>query len=344
MSGAVLRVSVIVLALVMTAAMLAPTLAKFISMQMFGSDYFVIAKAMGTLTEISYWPSDPPFAYPPTTKLFLWPLAFFQTTLGYILFTATTAGAFLYLCRNHLSRLELALIPLSFPFINAALIGQPTFLVVALLLLGLTMKDRRWAGLVLAVAGAVKFQLVLFVPLYLIATRDWQALRYGALASLAILMASVSLYGDQSWLMWPGAVGNYAEVIANGEVIRWVITPIGMAIREGLPVWPIAIPCILAAVALPFLKYDDPIEALFGLSLAALLVIPLGCPDNMLGLVPLLARRIARGSIPETVAYSLYFPGLAVLASFAPIGSILLRGSDGWRARFVRVAHVEARG
>lgn len=321
MNGPAPRIAVILLAVVMSASIAVPTVTKFAALNMFGSDYFVIAKAMGEFAEVAYGAAYPPFAYPPTTKLFLWPLEYFQTFAGCAAFTAATAGAFLYLCRKHLSRVELALIPLSFPFINTVLIGQPTFLVVALTLLGLSLKDRRLAGLVFAVAAAIKPQLVALVPVYLIATKDWRAFVFAGGGYALAVMLSISIYSIWSWQAWPAAVANYRDVIVNGEVIRWVVTPIGMAIRQGLPIWPIAVPCLIGAVALPFVRYSDPIEALFGLTLAALLILPLGCPDNMLGLVPLLVRRIASGRPVEALAYSLYIPAASVLASFAALYS-----------------------
>lgn len=316
-----LRAAVILLAVVMSASIAVPTLSKFAALNMFGSDYFVIAKATGEYAEVAYGAANPPFAYPPTTKLFLWPLEYFQTTAGYIAFTTLTAGGFMLACRKYLGRTELALIPLSFPFINTALIGQPTFLVVALMLLGLSLKDRRLAGLVFAVAAATKPQIVALVPLYLLARRDWRAFLFAGGGYALAVMLSISLYSIWSWQEWPAAVANYRDVIVNGEVIRWVVTPIGMATRQGLPVWPVAIPCLIGAVALPFVKYRDPVEALFGLTLAALLILPFGCPDNMLGLVPLLVRRIASGRPVEALAYSLYIPAAAVLASFAALYS-----------------------
>jgi hypothetical protein len=332
--GPVLRASVILLALVMTASMASATVGKFISAEIFGIDYFTIARGMAQSLPDAYRSDGLPFAYPPTAKLFLWPMGLFQGMTAYAAFTGATAAAFLLACRRHLSPVELAMVPLSFAFLNVALCGQTTFLVVALMLAGLTAKDRRWAGVLFAVAAAIKPQLLVAVPIYVIATRDGAAFRWGTATISGLIVLSVAIFGIDPWLALVPTLFKYGDVIISTEGIRWVITPIGMAIREGLPLWSVAIPCILGAAALPFLKYADPIEALFGLTLAALLILPFGMPYEALGLVPLLARRIARGGIPEALPFSMYFPGVAILASFATIGVIYMRG--GRRGRLVR--------
>jgi len=320
-----LRVAVILLAVTMSAFMASPTIATFLRNDIVGVDYFVIAEGLrGTLTE-AYSVTDPPFAYPPTAKLFLWPMALLPTTIGYALFTAATAALLLCASRRHLARSELALILLSFPFLNAALCGQTTFLVAALMLLGLTTKDRRVAGVILAIGAAIKPQLFLFVPLYVLVNRDWDAVRWGAASMLGIVIVSIGMFGIEPWVQFPAALANYGNVIIQNGVIRWVIAPIGMAMREGWPMWPVAIPCALGALALPFLRYCDPIEALFGLTLAALLVLPFAIPYEAVGLVPLLVRRICRGKLVEVLAYSFFWPGIALLASLRTATAIAFK-------------------
>lgn len=310
-----------------SAALSVPTLTKFIELGLFGSDYLIIASNLAKPLSSAYLPSaDAPFAYPPTTTILLWPLGLFQS--AYLAFTSVTAIAFLATCRKTMPPLALALVPLSFPFINVALLGQPTFLVVALAMFGLSARDRRLGGVALAVAAGIKPQLVALVPLYLIAIRDWRAFGWAGGIYGALVLGSVVAFGVEGWRLWPSALANYRNVIAGGDVIRWVITPIGMAQRDGFPVWIAAIYGFGTALALPFIKYRDPVEALFGLTLGALLILPYGCPDNALGLVPLLARNIVSGKLVEVIPFSMIFPRLAILVSLLPIWRMVRYRSD----------------
>lgn len=314
-------------AVIASAALSIATVMKFIELGMFGSDYLIIASNLGKPLSLAYLPdASAPFAYPPTTKLLLWPLSLFQS--GYVAFTLVTATAFLATCRKAMPPLALVLVPLSFPFINVALIGQPTFLVVALTIIGLSKKDRRVGGVALALAAGIKPQLLTLVPFYLLVSRDWRAFVWAGAAYFALVVGSVLAFGYEAWQLWLPALANYRDVIAGGDVMRWVITPIGVAERDGFPVWIAALYCICTALALPFIKYRDPVEALFGLSLGALLVLPYGCPDNALGLVPLLARNIARGKLVEIIPFSMILPKFAILVCLLPIGRIIAKMSD----------------
>jgi hypothetical protein len=127
------------------------------------------------------------------------------------------------------------------------------------------------------------------------------------------------LFGFEVWRLWPATIERYRADILSGEVIRWVISPIGIAERRGFPVWPVALSAGAVALALPFLRYCDPIEALFGLTLAAILIMPYGCPDNMVGLMPLAARNISHGKLVEIIPVALLFPRLTILSCFVPL-------------------------
>ncbi len=283
-----------------------------------GGDYAIIARNLAMPLSIAYLPdATEPFAYPPTTAILLWPLRWMQSQLGYIVFTVAGAACLALICRRYLTPVALFLMLISFPLVNVALLGQPGFLVVALTLAGLAARDRRLAGIAFAVGAGIKPQLLALVPIYLLATRDWRAFMWAGGGYALIVLLSVAAFGLEAWRMWPNTIENYRAIILNGEVIRWVVTPIGMAERSGLTLWPVYIVCGLAALALPLAKYSDPIEALFGVTLAALMILPYGCPDNLLGLMPMAAREIARGRVAPILPFTLWFAPAATFGGIA---------------------------
>lgn len=281
-----------------------------------GVDYYTFVRNVSQPLAVSYAPHPTaPFSYPPTMPLLFWPFA----KLGYLGFTALSVVAFLTVCRKHLPPSALCLAAVSFPVLNVISCGQLTALVIAIALFGLSSTDRRLAGLAFAVAAGLKPQLVAFFPLYLIAIRDWRAFIYAAGGYAGLALASILVFGAPAWVQWFGSIAQYRNVILTGDVLQWVITPIGMAERAGFPVAAVAGISAICALALPFLRYKSPAESLFGLSVASLCVLPYGLAYDALGIVPLSALLIARGNWLPVIPFSLIYPPLTMLTLLGTI-------------------------
>lgn len=293
-------------------------LSAYIGLQMIGGmirenligvDFFTFVRNVQQPLSISYAPvTDAPFAYPPTMPLIFWPVSY----LGFAGFMVLSTIFLLMACRKYLPTIAMIIAGLSLPFANVIVCGQLTALVVSLSLFGLAAQDRRLAGLLFAVAAAFKPQLVAFIPFYLLAIRDWRAFLFAGGGYAVIVFASVLAFGVAAWADWLGSLANYRDVVTTGDVFQWVITPIGMAERAGLPTLPIAFLCAAGAVALAFLPYKSPIEALSGLTVASLLVLPYGLAYDTLGIVPLAALQISRGRWLPIIPYSLIWPIAAI--------------------------------
>jgi hypothetical protein len=276
-----------------------------------GVDYYTFVRNVNQPLVTSYAPhATAPFSYPPTMPLLFWPLS----QMGYLGFTTFSVAAFLLICRQHLSPTASCLAVVAFPMLNVIACGQITSLVTAIALFGLASKDRRVAGWAFAIAAGLKPQLVALFPLYLIATRDWPAFFHAALGYVAIVLASSLVYGPEVWLHWINSLEQYRHVIVTGDVHQWVVTPIGMAERHGLPLVPVLGISIICAIALPFLPYRNPVEALFGLTLGALCILPYGLAYDTLGEVPLLALLISRGKWLAVIPYSMIYPPATILS------------------------------
>lgn len=227
-------------------------------------------------SNFSDWLSAPvsfrPWVYPPTYLLVMLPFGALPFTASYVAFQLASAVLFaaalyFYADRPNARVLVIAAALLGpAAAINAAM-GQNAFLTAALLVGGFRVL-RTCPALGGAILGilTIKPHFWLLVPVALAAEREWKALSWSILSAVGLALASVAVFGVDSWLRWLDlALGSYAdahgkwvelgrmwgesiyaclisagapESLANGAQIAGILVGIGLvygAFRQSLP-------------------------------------------------------------------------------------------------------------
>lgn len=179
-----------------------------------------------------------PFLYPPTWILLLLPLGLLTIDVAFVVFMVVTMGASVIESRRDLvGWLAVATSPAA---VWAVVSGQNSFLLVALLYGGLRFLDRAPAisGILLGML-VYKPQILVLVPIALVASRQWRALSWATATVIVLSLVSLQVFGIDCWIAFlemarhssgPRMVDYVVNVL--GLV---VITPFVSALRIGLP-------------------------------------------------------------------------------------------------------------
>lgn len=198
------------------------------------------------------------YGYPPVAMLLAWPLSWFSFVPALVLW----AGSGVLLCSTLLSRAigwrlaVLAAIGAPASFLNL-LSGQNGYFTAALFAGGLMLLERRpfMAGLLLGTL-CYKPQLGLLLPVALVAGGQWRAVAAAALAVAALCLATLALYGADTWLaffhqlafqrhlmeagrsFWPRMPTVFAALRLLGapDTVAWGVQSLS-ALLAGIAVW-----------------------------------------------------------------------------------------------------------
>lgn len=317
-------------------------------------DFAAVTRAQGWLLPNFHWMR--PYAYPPTALLALAPFGALPFWPALALWTALSFGVFLA-AGQRLVRdqriLALALMILSPAVVLAALAGQTVVLAAGLAALAVAELERRpWlAGVLLALAAALKPQAALLAPVALIACGGFETLAAAALAGAALVAASVVCFGFARWPEWLASLAPFQAVVESiPRLMPGVITPYGAAHELGLTgaaalCWRAAFGLIgLGLVWRVFAKDRDPATRLAALGAGSLLVAPYAMHyDGTLLVIPavVLALRLdgpgwVRRLLALCVVCEVTVPdlGLAAVTAFAALAC--------WELRPIRMGGREA--
>lgn len=180
------------------------------------------------------------FFYPPVFLLLCRAVAALPYMLAFVVFEALTLALFLLTIRAVLAERGWAwTIPvLASPAVFWTLgLGQNSFLTAALFGAATVLLDRRpvLAGLLFGVL-CYKPHFGLLVPLALASGRHWRAFAAAACAVLALCLASLLLFGWETWQAYLTAFAASPELYAAGRAAKFSgqITPFGAAVQLGL--------------------------------------------------------------------------------------------------------------
>lgn len=150
----------------------------------------------------------PAFDYPPTFLLILLPFGALSFALSYALAQLLSFSGLVWALRRYAGRTR------QFWFFLASLLacpaagnnvmsGQNVFLVAALFVAGFGVLDVQplLAGAVIGLAS-FKPQMVLMVPFALVGARNWRALAGAASSALFLALASLLVFGWETWEQW----------------------------------------------------------------------------------------------------------------------------------------------
>ena len=161
-----------------------------------------------------HWLSEPlvyrPWFYPPGLLIILLPFGALGFVASYFAFqlasAALLAGALCYRSENQSAAPWVAAAAVLCPAASSNfLLGQCSFLIAGLLVLGFRLLPRRplLAGAVLGLVS-IKPQFGLMVPVALLAMREWRSFAGVAASALALVAISALMFGPELWVWWIG--------------------------------------------------------------------------------------------------------------------------------------------
>lgn len=149
------------------------------------------------------------FPYAPPFLLLIVPLAWVTLSAGYLLWLGLAASAIVVSLRR-LSAPLVLMVPVVFP---AAIVGQTSLFMAACLFGAATLTKRPWlAGVLLAVAACIKPQVGVFIPLVLLASRQWAVIAWAAGVAAALCALSTLIYGPGIWGDWLHSLPEWLRV------------------------------------------------------------------------------------------------------------------------------------
>ena len=149
------------------------------------------------------------FPYPPTFLFLTLPLAWVSLSAGYLGWIALSASSLVASLRRLAAPVVLA-VPAVF---MAGIVGQTSLFMGALLFAGATLPKRPvLAGVLFGVAACIKPQVLVLVPLVLLAAGQWRTLASAAASGLILCLAASLVYGPGAWLDWLTSLPAFLQI------------------------------------------------------------------------------------------------------------------------------------
>lgn len=200
----------------------------------------------------------------------------------------------------------------TYPFLHNLIVGQVSLFVIALALCD-HLLPRRWQGLLVGLAGAIKLTPLVFLPYYLL-TRQWRqaAVCGGTFAAatglaLAVLPGpSVAYWTDKLWQT--GRVGR-----TDSTVNKSLLGTLARQLPDGAPVTLVWLGVAAAVAALAYwraaqhLRDGDLLSATLAVGALSVAVSPISWPHHQLWLVLAAAwYLLQRGPLPVALGAVLF--------------------------------------
>jgi hypothetical protein len=304
------------------------------------------------ITQLQGWPLGPyslrPFIYPPSALFLFVPFAILPYWLDYGLWVLATGGLFLWAGRKAGSPWWLMLTP---PVVLVMFCGQVTLLIGGLVIGGLALLPRRplLAGVMFGVAAAVKPQLLVLVPVALLAEGRWRTLVAAGATGAALVAASVIVWGVEPWFAWLSALQRFqALIFPEPRMIAALITPYGFLLGHGLSgAWAF----LLAPLAIwlawsTFRRTTDVADRSLAIFAGALLVSPYAMNYEAALFAPAVAAYLSRTDdrrwlavVVAGVVCLCALPHYSVFSILAALVLLALRGGPMRAAYSAKIAH-----
>lgn len=278
-----------------------------------------------------------PFLYPPSSLPIFFPFGLLPFWWAYALWTALSVALFWSAARQITDRAWLAFI--APPVVFSIYLGQTALMTGAAIMFAVVHLPKRplLAGLCFGIAGALKPQAVLVVPIVLISGRHWKAFGAAAFAWALFAVPTIRMWPDWSEVVraFPAILDHYYPKIAVG----YSAAPAYFAKAAGLPPLPFQIAGIVLGVvlALAAFRTDDIRVRIVGLVTGSLLVAPYAMGYEMAAMVPaylsLLREGRARSVVVALPAFCITV--LALVPALVVSGVALLWSPHGNRRETV---------
>jgi len=276
------------------------------------------------------------FVNPPSSLSVFLPFSLGGVWLGFALWLTVTGGLFLAAGMKAGAPWWFILLP---PVGLSAMVGQATLLMGALVIGGLTFQRTRpiVAGILYGIAVGIKPQLVVLVPIALLAERRWITLVVSALVATAVAATSAAMLGVSAWLDWFSVMREFqSSVLSDPDILRGDIAPFALIRQTGhdaVLAWafvPIGIALVWTVFRGPT-STADRILAIFG---GAFLVTPYALAYELALMAPAVAIYVNRTGDRRwpllVVACAFYMTVMfGFLSVLAALGLPVIRLLDG---------------
>jgi len=285
-----------------------------------------------------------PFVYPPSALLVFLPFSALPFDFANLVWTGFGVAALLWAMFARLKTprvLTLVAMLLAPPSVLVLVTGQVTFLVAALSVAALYALRSRpvLAGVLFGVAGALKPQALVLLPLALLATREWRTLLTAGATVALVALASALVFGVGAWAQWIAAVPRFQRmVMASSGLERGMITPtaLGHTLRLDpgqLDAWR-ALFALGAAVMvwMVFRRSDDPARRLAALLGGGLFVTPYAMHYDAALLAPAAALMLTHRAQPGAWILAVIAGAVLCCAAIPHWGAAAVTGFTLWTA------------
>jgi hypothetical protein len=285
-----------------------------------------------------------PFVYPPPALLLFAPFGLMPFDVANAIWTFLGAAAILVVMARRtgsprtLALLAMLLAPAS---VLVMVAGQVTFLVAAAAVAGLFCLKTRpvLAGVLFGLAGAIKPQAMVLLPVALLATREWRALFASAATVALAVLASVAAFGARPWFEWVAAVPRFEHFVMTAPGLeRGMITPtaLGGTLHldpAGLDVWRLAFGVgALVMVWMVFRKTWDPARRIAALLGGGLFITPYAMHYDAALLAPAMALLLTCRTQPGAWVTALLASALLCCAAVPHWGAAAVAAFVLWTA------------
>ncbi|MET9227866.1 glycosyltransferase 87 family protein [Lentzea sp. NPDC003310] len=189
--------------------------------------------------------------------------------------------------------------------------GQINLFLLALVVVDvLLVSDRRWRGVLIGVAAAIKLTPAVFV-LYFVVKRDWRAaitsmITFAGLAVVGFLAAPQD--SVRYWLhalLDPGRIGDMS--LSTNQSIRGLLRGLGLAPGVETVLWAALAAAVVAVAVHVARRTRDDLVALFVIAGAGLLASPVSWLHHWVWCAPVLVFLALRGHWPAFAGVFLVF-------------------------------------
>jgi hypothetical protein len=238
-----------------------------------------------------------PFAYPPTTLLWIQPLKLFPFWPAYIAWSVASVAVF-YASAKRLWPIPDARLALAGPMVLYALLGgQFSVFVAALVFMAFSSRFRgAWLGL----AITLKPQMVFLAPLFLLVDRDWRALVELGATVIAVCVLATFAFGPPIWADWVHSLPALQSAVTTRDIDRVALSPATLYQLPPIPLFVAGLAVALVAAVLA--RHRSRQLKLTAICATSLLTAPYSLRYDLAVFAPMLAGYLLQGSWRSLIA------------------------------------------
>lgn len=247
-----------------------------------------------------------PFVYPPATLLILAPFGQAPFEFANLIWTGVGLVAVVWVMSAQVAAprvLALLAMVLSPASLLVLVTGQVTFMIAAMGVAALLCLKTRpiLAGVLFGLAGVIKPQAMVMLPVALVALGAWRTVLVTALTATLVAVLSALVLGVHVWIDWLAAVLRFDDwVMKSPGLLRGMITPTALGVSlhldpAAMATWRLAFAAgAVAIVWTVFRRTEDLARRLTALFGGAIFVTPYAMHYDAALMAPAVALMLTR--------------------------------------------------